>query len=58
MKLYQQLAMGETKKHFAHYIVDCFTARYSYENIALHNLVETLSAMETSRTIANAFRTW
>ena len=58
MNLYQQLAMGEAKKQFAHYIVDCVTLRNSYENIALHNLVENLSAMETTRTISNAFRNW
>lgn len=56
--LYQQLAFGEAKKQYAHYIVDCFTIRNSFENIQLHNLVEYFSAMETSLTIANAYRNW
>ena len=56
--LYRQLAWGEAKKQYAHYIVDCLTLKNSYVNTYLHNVVETLSAMETSRTIANAYRGW
>lgn len=56
MNFFQQLAMGEAKKQFAHYIVDCLTMRNSYANIQLHNYVEYRSAIETSRTIANAFK--
>ena len=56
--LYQQLAWGEAKKQYAHYIVDCLTIKNSYVNIYLHNVVETFSAIETSRTIANTYRGW
>lgn len=56
MNLYQQLAFGEAKKQFAHYIVDCITVRNSYVNIQLHNYVEYRSAIETSCTIANAVK--
>ena len=48
--------MGEAKKQFAHYIVDCIAMRNTYANIQLHNYVEYRSAIETSRTIANAFK--
>lgn len=56
--LYQQLALGEAKKRYAHFIVDCLTLRNTYANTQLHNFVEHLSAMETSRTIASFFRSW
>ena len=56
--LYQQLAWGEVKKQYVHYIVDCLTLKNSYANTKLHNFVETLSATETSRTLANAYRNW
>ena len=56
--LYLQLAWGAAKKQYAHYIVDCLTLKSSYVNTYLYNVVETLSAMETSRTIANAYRSW
>ena len=55
---YQQLAFGEAKKQFAHFVVDCITVRNSNKNIFLHNWVENMSAIETSRTLVNAFRTW
>lgn len=58
MNLFQQLSLGESKKHFSHYVVDCFTVQNSYVNIQLHNLVEYLSAMETAQTIENAYRIW
>lgn len=58
MNLYQQLAFGEAEKQFAHYIVDCVTLQNSYWNIQLHNYVEYCSAIETSHTVANAFRSW
>lgn len=56
--LYQQLAWGEAKKQYAHYIVDCLTIKNSHVNIYLHNVVETFSAIETSHTIAKAYRGW
>ena len=58
MNLFQQLALGESKKQFAHYVVDCLTVQNSYINIQLHNLVEHLSAMEATQTIENAYRIW
>lgn len=59
MNLYQQLALGEAKKQFAHYVVDCLTFRNSYINNQLHNYVEFRSAIETSRIIAaNTFWAW
>ena len=58
MNLYQQLALGEAKKHFAHSLIDSFTVPYTFINIQLHNLVEYLSATETAHTIENAYRIW
>ena len=55
MTLYQQLALGEAKKRYAHYVVDCLALRNTHVNIQLHNFVEYLSAIETSHTIASFF---
>ncbi len=55
MNMFQQLAFCEAKKRYAHYIVDCFTMPNSYVNMQLHNLVEYLSARETTNTIENFY---
>lgn len=56
--LYQRLLLGDLKKRYAHYIVDCLTPIGSYANILLHNFAEFLSAMETYQTFLNVFEGW
>ena len=56
--LYQQLALGEAKKRYAHFIVDYLTLRNTYANTQLYNFVERLFTIETSCTIASFFRSW
>ncbi len=56
--MYQQLALGEMKKNFAHNLIDSLTVQGTLVNIQLHNLVEYLSTMEKAHTMENTYRIW
>ncbi|MCI9405217.1 MAG: hypothetical protein HFJ22_07350 [Clostridia bacterium] len=58
MNMYQQLALGEMKKNFAHNLIDSLTVQGTLVNIQLHNLVEYLSTMEKAHTMENTYRIW
>ncbi len=58
MTIFQQLALGEAKKRYAHDFVDSITVKYSYNYYMLHNWVEYLSRWDKVNTFYNAYRNW